>query len=67
MATCTGPAAESGVGVDSEPASATCEHCHAELRPADVARRGDDTHRCKRCGGRALDNRAAVARVHDAG
>ena len=50
-----------------ESPSVVCEHCHAELEPDDIAKRGVDTHRCKRCGGRALRNRDAAADVYDAG
>lgn len=42
-----------------------CEHCHAELGPGDIVERGEGTHRCKRCGGRALRNRVAVADVYE--
>ncbi|WP_161631429.1 hypothetical protein [Candidatus Halobonum tyrrellensis] len=40
-----------------------CEHCHADMRPADVAEPTAGTIRCKRCGGRALRNRSAVERL----
>lgn len=47
--------------------SVACEHCHAELGPSDVIEQSADVHRCRRCGGRALRNRAAVADLNDAG
>ena len=60
-------ATRTGAPTDSGPTSTTCEHCHAELGPSDIADRGGETRRCKRCGGRALRNREAVGRVSDAG
>ena len=50
-----------------ETRNVACEHCHAELRPSDIAKRGPETHRCRRCGGRALRNREVVARVYETG